>query len=122
MNFITRGSRGQRRTFCCDHRHVEPRTKLRTIATPDYDRELESFHADLLVVTEPGPGFAERHKDAVVSPAERTDTSTAESWIALLGSSIHAHPMKLPYSRLAAAGWAVIEGRLGRGLQSPAHR
>jgi len=87
------------------------RLKLGASAAGDYDQVLHSFDADLLVVTEPGPGFRGRFPYAVLSPPQRSGPASPESWVALLGSSIQAHGIVLPYSRLAAAGWAEIGGR-----------
>jgi hypothetical protein len=87
------------------------RLKLGESTAAHYDEVLQSFFGDLLVVTEPGPGFVERHPDAVLSPRQRTGSTAPESWIALLGSSIQMHRIQLPYNRLAAAGWAEIRGR-----------
>ena len=87
------------------------RLKLGASAAEDYDQVLHSFDADLLVVTEPGPGFLERFPDAVLSPPQRSGPVSPEAWVALLGNSIQVHGIDLPYSRLAAAGWAEIGGR-----------
>jgi hypothetical protein len=87
------------------------RLKMGTKQAAAYYEALDSFHADLLVVTEPGPGFFENHVDCVISPGQRLGAAGPESWVALLGNSIQAHRIELPYNRLAAAGWAEIEGR-----------
>ena len=77
-----------------------------------YDRAIRDLDADVVVITEPGPHFARRHPNAVLSPTGRPGAGDEESWIAVLGSGLQQlHRDKIPYSRLAVATSKDVSGR-----------
>ena len=71
-----------------------------------YDKVITSFCADLIIITEPGPHFAIRYPQAVMSPAKRLGKDGPESWVAIVGHGLEPVDLDLPYGRLAAAAFS----------------
>jgi hypothetical protein len=87
------------------------RLKRGNRAASAYDGHLRELRADVTVVTEPGPGFGERHPTALVAPVLRMGSKKPEAWVAILGSSLEAVSLEIPYKHLAVAGTTTIEGQ-----------
>ncbi len=75
-----------------------------------YDTALAAMEVDLLIVTEPGPGFRERHPGAHLSPEERPNSVGEEAWVAILGSSLETVSLDINYRHLAVASRTVSDG------------
>lgn len=67
------------------------------------------MRADLVIVTEPGPGFRERHPTSHLSPVERPGVAGKEAWVAILGSSLETVSLDINYCHLAAASRTVLD-------------
>jgi len=80
-------------------------------AAADYDGHLMELKAEVIVVTEPGPGFRERHPRALVAPESRLGSKKPESWVAILADSLEAVSLDIPYKHLAVAGTTTIQGQ-----------
>ena len=76
-----------------------------------YKAKLESLKADVVVVTEPGPGFHDLFPEAVMSPENRPSRKPPEAWVAIIGENLEAITPEIPYSRLAVAARTVIDGQ-----------
>jgi hypothetical protein len=76
-----------------------------------YKAKLESLNTDVLVVTEPGPGFHALFPEAVMSPENRPSRKPPEAWVAIVGKNLEAVMPDIPYTRLAVAARAEIEGQ-----------
>ena len=87
------------------------RLKKGNRAASAYDEHLRELRADVTVVTEPGSGFGERHPTALVAPELRLGSKKPEAWVAILGSSLDAASLEIPYKHLAVAGTTTIEGQ-----------
>ncbi len=74
-----------------------------------YDEALASLRADLVIVTEPGPGFRERHPLSSVSPEERPGRGGKEAWVAIVGTSLQAVDLDIAYHLLAVACRTVLD-------------
>lgn len=74
---------------------------------------LSGLNVDLLIVTEPGPGFRARFPKLVVSPERRTDGEREEAWVAIVGNGIDSIEVSLEieYKHLAVAYRTVLDGR-----------
>ena len=66
------------------------------------------MRTDLVVVTEPGPGFRGRHPMSHMSPEERPGSDGEEAWVAILGSSLETVDLDISYRHLAVASRAVV--------------
>jgi hypothetical protein len=71
--------------------------------TAAYDDEIENLCAGVVVVTEPGPGFAARHPEAILSPQRRSGPNGTESWVAIVGDAIQRVDTTYEYRDLAVA-------------------
>jgi hypothetical protein len=76
-----------------------------------YDDQLHALQADVVVVTEPGPGFADRHPGAVTAPPLRQGSKKPEVWVAILGDALKPVAMEIPYKHLAVAATTILDGR-----------
>jgi len=76
-----------------------------------YKPKLESLNTDVLVVTEPGPGFHTLFPEAVMSPENRPSRKPPEAWVAIIGDNLEAITPEIQYSRLAVAARAEIDGQ-----------
>ena len=76
-----------------------------------YKAKLESLKADVVVVTEPGPGFHALFPEAVMAPDNRPGRKSPEAWVAIIGENLEAITPEIPYSRLAVAARTVIDGQ-----------
>jgi len=72
-----------------------------------YDTELHNLGADVIVVTEPGPGFRDRHPQAIMSPENR---ASGEAWVAIVGPLLEPVALNIPYQRLAVASRFDLDG------------
>ena len=76
-----------------------------------YKTELNRLNADVVVVTEPGPGFHNHFPEAVLAPENRPGRKSPEAWIAIIGGNLEAITPEIPYSRLAVAARTVIDSQ-----------
>ena len=76
-----------------------------------YKTELNRLNADVVVVTEPGPGFHNHFPEAVMAPENRPGRKSPEAWVAIIGDNLEATTPEIPYSRLAVAARTVIDGQ-----------
>ena len=76
-----------------------------------YGTELKQLKADVVVVTEPGPGFHDLFPEAVMAPENRPGRKPPEAWVAIIGENLEAITPEIPYSRLAVAARTVIDGQ-----------
>jgi hypothetical protein len=63
---------------------------------------LRDVHADVVVLTEPGPRYRSG-PGVVTSPPARRQSRAAEPWVAIVGSRVEPVPLDVPYERLAVA-------------------
>lgn len=76
-----------------------------------YGTELKRLKADVVVVTEPGPGFHALFPEAVMSPENRPSRKPPEAWVAIVGKNLEAVMSDMPYTRLAVAARTEIDGQ-----------
>ena len=67
------------------------------------------MRADLVIVTEPGPGFRERYPMSHLSPEERPGRAGKEAWVAILGRSLETIDLDIDYRHLAVASRTVLD-------------
>jgi len=66
--------------------------------------------SNVIVVTEPGPRFRDRHGSVLLSPVERPNAKGPEAWVGILGHSLETVTLEIDYRRLAVAGRTVLDG------------
>jgi hypothetical protein len=71
------------------------------------DGGMDALRADVTVVTEPGPGFLDRHSSSHVSPMKR---AKGESWVAIVGPGLRSVDFDIAYERLAVASRGILDG------------
>jgi hypothetical protein len=76
-----------------------------------YKAKLESLNTDVLVVTEPGPHFRNLFPEALMSPEDRRGRESPEAWVAIVGKNLEDVMPDIPYTRLAVAARAEIDGQ-----------
>lgn len=67
------------------------------------------MRADLIIVTEPGPGFRERHQLAHLSPEQRASRTGREAWVGICGPALKSVSLDIDYRHLAVASRAVLD-------------
>jgi hypothetical protein len=79
-------------------------------ARQNQDDVLRHLAADLLVLTEPGPGYRSR-EGTVVSPSLRKGHRGLEPWIAIVAQWVESISLDIPFERMASAARARLNGR-----------
>lgn len=74
------------------------------------EETLRALGADIIILTEPPPSYKPR-ANLVGSPALRPGPRENESWVVITGRSLEPMDLDTPYTRMAVAARALVEGR-----------